>query len=156
LSDALKVAHVEAAKEMSRVLQESETNNFATIATGDEYWFQHTTESLTMFARSAAYVISRTRQAVGAKKTMAAVFFTAKKFILFTVLPRGRTFNRPYFMNSTFPDLKTANVNFRHHKTRSTFWLHWMIPYAIPDRMLAQTLRRTRFSECPTGPLYMI
>jgi hypothetical protein len=49
-------------------LQESETNDFDGIATGDECWFQHTTASSKMFARSAADVISRTRQAVGAKK----------------------------------------------------------------------------------------
>jgi hypothetical protein len=74
-------------------LLESETNDFNGIATGDKSWFQHTTESSKMFARSAADVISRTRQAVGAAKTMITVFFTAKKLIMFNVLPRGSTFN---------------------------------------------------------------
>jgi hypothetical protein len=53
---------------MLRILQESDTNDFDGTATGDESWFQHTTASLKMFAYLAANVMSRTRQAVGAKK----------------------------------------------------------------------------------------
>jgi hypothetical protein len=68
LSDAQMVARVEATKEMLRILQESETNDFDGIATGDLSWFQHTMVSSNMPARSAADVISRTRQAVGATK----------------------------------------------------------------------------------------
>jgi hypothetical protein len=36
LSDAQKVARVDAAKEMLRILQESETNDLDSTATGDE------------------------------------------------------------------------------------------------------------------------
>jgi hypothetical protein len=77
-SDAQSVARVEATKEMIKILQESETNDSDRIVTGDESWLQHTTGSSKMFTRSAADVIPRTRQTAGAKKTMAAVFFTAK------------------------------------------------------------------------------
>jgi hypothetical protein len=45
LSDAQKIAPVDAAK-MSRILQESEANDFDGIATGDESWFQHTNVSI--------------------------------------------------------------------------------------------------------------
>jgi hypothetical protein len=68
LNDTQKVARVEAAKERSRILQESETNDFDGVATGNESWFQHTTASSKMFARSAADVIPRPQQAVGATK----------------------------------------------------------------------------------------
>jgi hypothetical protein len=61
LSDAQKVARVEAAKEMLSILQKSETNDFDGFATNDESWFQHITASSKMFARSAAYVITRIR-----------------------------------------------------------------------------------------------
>jgi hypothetical protein len=67
LSDDQKVARVDAAKEMFRILHESETNDCDGITTGEEPWFQHTTASSTMFARSEANVIPRARQAVGAK-----------------------------------------------------------------------------------------
>jgi hypothetical protein len=50
LSDAQKVACVEAAKEMLWFLQESEANDFDSIATGDESWFQHTMAPSKMFA----------------------------------------------------------------------------------------------------------
>jgi hypothetical protein len=52
---------------MLRILQESETNDFDSFATRDESWFQHTTASSKMFARSAADVTARTRQGVGPK-----------------------------------------------------------------------------------------
>jgi hypothetical protein len=68
LSHAQKIARVEAAKEMLRILQESKTNDFDGIATGDESWFQLTTASSKMFTRSAADISPRTRQAVGAPK----------------------------------------------------------------------------------------
>jgi hypothetical protein len=68
LSGAQNVTRVEAAKRMLRILYESETNDFDSIATGHKSWFQHTVAPSKMFARSAADVIPRTRQVVGAKK----------------------------------------------------------------------------------------
>jgi hypothetical protein len=62
-----KVARVEAATEILRILQESEVNDFDGIATGDDPWFQHTPASSKIFVRSAEDVIPGTRQAVGAK-----------------------------------------------------------------------------------------
>jgi hypothetical protein len=94
LGDAQKVARVEPAKEMLKVLQESETNDIDGIATGDESWFQHTAASSKMFAHSAADVITRVRQAVGANKTMITVFFTVKKLTVLSVPLRGSTFNQ--------------------------------------------------------------
>jgi hypothetical protein len=57
-------------------------------------------------------------------KTMITVFFIAKKLITFDVLPRGSTFNRLYFINNIFPDLKIPNLKFRRQKTGSAFWVH--------------------------------
>jgi hypothetical protein len=68
LRDAQKVARVKVAKEMLRILQESETHNFDSITTGDESWFQHTMVSSKMFVRLAADIIPRTRHVVGAKE----------------------------------------------------------------------------------------
>jgi hypothetical protein len=55
---------------------------------------------------------------------MITVFFTTKKLIVLDVLPRGSTFNQLYFIKNIFPDLKTANLNFRRQKIGSTFWPH--------------------------------
>jgi hypothetical protein len=52
---------------------------------------------------------------------MIMVFFTAKKFIMFDVLPRGSIFNQRYFIVDIFPDLKTVNLILRRQKTGSTF-----------------------------------
>jgi hypothetical protein len=64
---------------MVRIFQESEANDFDGIATGDESWLKYITPSSKIFADSAADVIPRTWQAVGAK-TMITVFFTAKNY----------------------------------------------------------------------------
>jgi hypothetical protein len=61
LSDAQKVARVDRAREMLMILQESETNDFNSIPTGDESCFQYITASSKMFARSAADAIPRLR-----------------------------------------------------------------------------------------------
>jgi hypothetical protein len=132
---------------MLRILQESETSDFSGTATGDESWFQHTMASSKIFAPSAADVIPRTRQTVGAKN-MIMVLFTTKKFI--DVLPRGGTLNQLYSINDTFLDLKTANVIVRRQKTGSTFGCPWIIPSAIRDRRLRQKNKRTTFPECRT------
>jgi transposase len=92
LSDAQNVGPVEAAKEMSKMLQELEMNDFDGITTGDDSWFEHATAPSKMFSCSAAYVIPRTRQAVGAKQTLVKMFFIAKKFIVFGLLPRRYIF----------------------------------------------------------------
>jgi histone-lysine N-methyltransferase SETMAR len=123
LSNVQKVARVKPVKEILRILLESETNDIDRLTTGNEFWFQHTTASSKMFARSAADVIPRMRQAVCAKP-MITVFFTEKKLIVFDVLPRGSTFNQRHFINHIFPDLKTTSLNFRRQKTGSTFWVH--------------------------------
>jgi hypothetical protein len=121
LSDAQKVARVETAKGLLRILQELERNDFAGIVMVEESWFQHTTASSKIFTRSAADVIPRTRHEVGAKETMITLFFTAKKLIVLDVLPRGSMLNQLHFANCIFPDLITANLIFRRQKTRSTF-----------------------------------
>jgi hypothetical protein len=100
LSDTQNFARVEPAKEMLRILQKSETNDFDGITRGGESWFQPTTASSKMFARSAVAVISRKRQTVGATETMITVFFTAERFILFDVLLRGNTLNQLYRVSS--------------------------------------------------------
>jgi hypothetical protein len=156
LSNAQKVARVEAAKEMLKILQKSETNDFNGMATGDESWFQHTMASSKMFARSAADVGPRTGQAVGANTTMITVYFTAMKLTVLDVLPTGSTFNQLYFIKDIFPDLKTANLNCRPRRQGQLFGCTWISPYAITDQTSRQKLRRITFPECRAHPIHQI
>jgi hypothetical protein len=98
LSPAQKVARVEASTEMLRILHESEENHFEGIATGDEFWLQHSDSypSLKIFGPLPTDVIPRTRQAIGRKQTMIAIFFTGRKRIVLDILPKGSKFNRLY------------------------------------------------------------
>jgi hypothetical protein len=104
---------------MLKILRESETNNLDDIATSGESWLQHTAAYSKMFTRSAAYVIPRTRQAVGAK-TMITVFFTAKKLIVYDVLPRGSIFNQLYFINH-IPGFENRKPEFSASEDRVNF-----------------------------------
>jgi hypothetical protein len=65
---------------MLRILQESETNDFDGIATGDESWFQHTTAFSKMLARSGEDIIPRTGQAVGAENHDHSVLHRKEKY----------------------------------------------------------------------------
>jgi hypothetical protein len=156
LSNAQKVACVDAAKEMLRILQASEANDYVGSATSDKSWFQPTTTSSKMFARSAVDVILRTHQAVGAKQTMITVFFTAKKLLVFDILLRGGTFNQLYFIKNTFPNLKAANLNSRCQKTGSTFWVHRDNFMCHNGSKITSKLRRNIFPEYRTCPIHQI
>jgi hypothetical protein len=123
LGDAQKIARVEAAKEMLRISQESEINDFDGIAIGGESWFRyprHPRKCLPV--RQKMSFRGRGKQLV--RKTMITVFFTANKLIALDVLPRDNTLNQLYFINNIFPDLKTANLIFRRQKTGSTIRMH--------------------------------
>jgi hypothetical protein len=82
---------------MLRILQGLEASQFEGIATGDESWFRYSYPSSRMFARSPAVVIPRTRQAIGAKKTVIMSFFTARKTIVLDVLPKCYKYNQQSF-----------------------------------------------------------
>jgi hypothetical protein len=152
LSDAQKARMLRQKKEMLTIWQESEKNDFDDITTGDEFWFQHSTASLKMFARSAADVIRRTRQTAGAKETLVTVFFTAEKLITLPVLPRGSPFSQPDFINNIFPDLKTANLIFRRQKTGSAFWMHMNNAMCHRGSKAISKIQKNHISRMPRPP----
>jgi hypothetical protein len=98
----------------------------------------------------------RGRGRQGREKTMITVFFTAKKLIVFDLLPRGRTFNQLYFINNRMPDLKTPGLIFQRQKTGSTFRVH-MDDFMCDDRSkVTSKINRNIFSECCTRPIHQI
>jgi hypothetical protein len=141
---------------MSRILDESDTNDFDGIAIGDEPWFQHTTASSKMFARSAPDVLPRMQQAVGAKTTMITVFFTAKELIVLGVLPRGSIFNQLYFINRIFPDVTTTNLIFRRQKTAITFWVQTDNSICHNGSNVTSKMKKNPISECRACSVHQI
>jgi hypothetical protein len=107
-----------------------------------------------MFAHSAANAIPGTRQAVGAKKIMITVCFTAKKLLMFDVLPEDSTFNQLYFINNIFPDLKTVNLKFRRQKTGSTLWVRMDNSVRHHGPKVTSKLRIATFPEFRTHPIH--
>jgi hypothetical protein len=55
---------------------------------------------------------------------MATILFTGRELIVLDVLPKDSKFNQLYFIDYIFPDLKSANLNFRRRKPGSTLWVH--------------------------------
>jgi hypothetical protein len=91
-----------------------------------------------------------------ARKTMVMVFFTARKLIVLDVLPRGSTLNWLYFINHIFPDLKTANLNFRRQKTGSTIWVHMDNSYCHNVLNVTSKIKKNHISEYRTRPIPQI
>jgi hypothetical protein len=112
---------VEASIEILLILHKPEENNFEGIATGDESWFQYSYPSSKMFARSPTDVIPRTHKAIGTKKVMRTVFFTARTPIVFDTLSKGSEFNQLYLVDSIFPDLQREKANFHHRIPQAIF-----------------------------------
>jgi hypothetical protein len=84
---------------------------------------------------------------------MIPVFSTAKKLTVFDVLPRGSTFNQLYFINNIFPDLTTANLNFRRQKTGSTFWVHMDNSMRHKGSKVTSKIKKNHILRTP-HPLY--
>jgi hypothetical protein len=123
LSSAQKAARLEASKEMLRILQGSKANEFEGIAMGNESWLRYSYLFPKMFTQSPAEVVPRTRQALGAKKTMITSFLPARKLMVLDVLPKGPKHNQQYFVDYIFTDLKKANLSFHRPMPESTFWV---------------------------------
>jgi hypothetical protein len=120
-SSAQKAARVEASRELLRILQGLEANRSEGIATRNKSWFRYSCPSSKMFARSPAEVIPRTQQAIGDKKTMITLFFTARKLIFLDALPKGHKYNQQTSVDYILMDLKKANLSFHRCMLGSTF-----------------------------------
>jgi hypothetical protein len=153
LSPAQKVAPVEASKTILRVLQDAELNGFEGIATGDESWFGYCYPSSTMFARAPSEVIPRTRQTIGAKKTMITIFFTARQLIMLDVLPKGSKFNQQYFIDYVPSDLKTENRNFRCRMQIATFGCTWIIQWVTMGQNSCHNSTSITLHDCRTDSI---
>jgi hypothetical protein len=55
---------------------------------------------------------------------MVTILFPGRELVVLDVLPNGRKFNRRDFIDYIFLVLKRANLNYRHRKLRSLFWVH--------------------------------
>jgi histone-lysine N-methyltransferase SETMAR len=85
-------------------------------------------------------------------KTIITMFFTAKKLIVLDVPPISSTFNQPYFINNIFPDLKTANLNFRRQKTGSTLWVHMDNSMCHNWSKVMSKMKKSHISRMPYPP----
>jgi hypothetical protein len=156
LSSPQKVARDEAPTEMLRILQESGVNHFHGIATGEESWLQYLSSSWDVFAGSRSDIIPRTRQAIGTKKTMTTVFFTASKLIVLDVLPKGWNFNQLYFLDNRFPDLKMENMRSRRRTAGSTFWVDMVHSMCPNGSKVESKFQKHHHPECHTSRIRWI
>jgi hypothetical protein len=152
LTSAQKVARVNASIEMLRILQESAANDFDGVTTGDESWFQYIYPSSEMFVRSLTDVIPRTRQAIGAKKIMIKLFFTARKLIVLDVMPKGWKSNQLYFVDSIVPGLKRAKMSFARRKPGSTFLVQMDNSMCHNEAKIISEFQKHHLARMPHSP----
>jgi hypothetical protein len=105
LSETQKKCRVDQSRSVPDMLQLYARHNFGGITTGDESWFLYSTYTNSMFAVSAAEVVSRTKQNISAWKTMVTIFFTSTRLLVLNFLPRGTRFNQDYFIYAVLPNL---------------------------------------------------
>jgi hypothetical protein len=153
LSPAQKIVRIEALKIILRVPQDAESNDFEGIATGDKSWFRHCYPYSTMFARAPSEVIPRTRQTIGANKTMITIFFTVHQLILLDILPKGSKLNQQYFIDYVFPDLKTENRDFRRRMRLQVFGCTWIIQRVTMGQNSCQSSTGITLHDCRTHPI---
>jgi histone-lysine N-methyltransferase SETMAR len=79
--------------------------NFEGIALGDEFWFECSSYSNSMFADSRESVGPRIQRDISAPKTMIPIFSTSKRLLVLEALPKGTKFNQDYFIQCRFPRL---------------------------------------------------
>jgi hypothetical protein len=110
LSGPQQVKRAKASTELLQILNDFEPDSFDGIATGDKSWFQYLYESSAMFAKSPGDVASRTRQEIGVKKSMFAIFFTHRKLLIAEYLPKGQKCNQDYFTSDILLELECEKM----------------------------------------------
>jgi hypothetical protein len=101
-----KVRRVEASTELLQILNDLEADSFDMITRGEESWVQYLSESSAMFAKSPGDVTLATKQEIGVKKTILAIFFTNTKLLITKYLPKGQKDSQEYFISDIFPELE--------------------------------------------------
>jgi histone-lysine N-methyltransferase SETMAR len=123
LTGSQKAARVDSSREMLKILRAAESNHFDGIVTGHESWFRYAYEFDSMFARSRADVVPRSRPEFGGRKIMITVFFSVRTLVVMDALPKDSKFNQEYFINRVLACLNKEKKNYARRNPSSVLHL---------------------------------
>jgi hypothetical protein len=106
-----------------------------------------------MFAQAPFDVIPRTRQTIGARKTMITIFFVVPQLVLLDALPKGSKLNQQYFIDYVFPGLQMENRNLRRRMPLATFWVHMDTSMCHNGLKVVQNWTSITVHDCRTYPI---
>ena len=110
------------AREMLLIL--NNVRYFSTVLTGDETYLYWKNPRNSMWQQADLPPPSRERRTIGQKKLMISVIWSTTGMKTITMLPRGESFNRAFFVDVVLADLFKAIESARPIKKASELRLH--------------------------------
>jgi hypothetical protein len=99
-------------------------HNVKGIATGDEFWFQYSSYSDSLFAGARESVVPRIRRDISGRKTLLPICFPSRRLLVLKPLPKGTKFNLDYFIDGIFPGLYNEKTRISHKSNFPAFSVH--------------------------------
>jgi hypothetical protein len=76
-----------------------------------------------LYLRSRQVTPPRTRQEIGVKKTMFAIFLINRKGLIVEYLPKGQKSNQGHFISDILPELEREKMRYQWMKPRCPFFV---------------------------------
>jgi hypothetical protein len=103
LCDDQKKLGIDASRKVLSMQEMDAEHDFEEIETGDEFWFQYSSDSDSMFAHSRESAVPRIGQDIPGQKTMITIFLTSTRLLVLEARPKGTKFNQNYCIHAIFP-----------------------------------------------------
>jgi hypothetical protein len=153
LSDDQKTLRVDASRKLLSLLGIYTEHNFKGIAPGDEFWFQYSSYSDSIFAGSRESVVPRIRPDISRPKTMLPIFFPSRRLLVLKPLPKGTKFNQGYFVHAIFPGLYNEKRRISRKDAVPAFSAHRDDSISHDGNKISEKLTKGSVERAP-HPLY--
>jgi hypothetical protein len=127
-------------------------HNFEGIATGDEPWFQYSSDSDSMCARPRESVVPRMRHHVSGQKVMLPIFLTSRRLLVLEALPKGTKFNREYFIDAIFSWLYNEKRRISRKGGFPAFSVHMDNSMCHDGNKISEKLAKRSIKRAPHPP----
>jgi hypothetical protein len=97
---------------------------FEGISTGEEFWFQYSSYSDSMFVHSRKMLVARIREDIFGQKITITILSTWIRLLVFKALPKGTKFNQDYVIHAIFPWLYNEKTRISRKNGFPVFQVH--------------------------------
>jgi histone-lysine N-methyltransferase SETMAR len=125
LSPAQKVARVESAIQLKKILLSAKHRGWRYILTGDESWFYFTINYDHIWLPDGALTPTRPRHTINTPKRMLTIFWSPLGFPLVQLLPKGQHFNARYFCENILQEINQNRPAATAEDGRRNILLHF-------------------------------